>query len=91
MVVEQTAEGVASRSEGITDIKADIVELRRRLAVLEQAVVSGLTRPFASSRTSQKQRPEMTLPPQSCADLATRLGVSTGTLLKTEQKGEAYF
>ena len=33
----------------------------------------------------------MTLPPQSCADLATRLGVSTGTLLEAEQKGEAYF
>jgi hypothetical protein len=38
MVAKQTAVGIA-------DIKADIVELRRRLAVLEQAVVSGLTRP----------------------------------------------
>jgi len=54
MVAKRTAEGIA---DIIADIKADIVELRRRLAVLEQAVVSGLTRPFASSRTSQKQRP----------------------------------
>lgn len=79
------------KSEAIADMKADIVELRRRLAVLEQAVVSGKQRPFASSRTSQRQRPQMTLPPQSCADLARRLGVSTGTIEEAYDKGETYF
>ncbi len=33
----------------------------------------------------------MTLPPQSSNDLAKRLGVSTGTLVQADEKGEAYF
>ena len=62
------------KSEAISELKAEMAELKRRLAVLEQAVVSGQPRPFANSRTPQKQRPPMTLPPQSSNDLARRLG-----------------
>lgn len=79
------------KAEAISELRADMVELKRRLAILEQAVVSGYQRAFTSSKTSQRQRPQMTLPPQNCADLARRLGVSTGTLLEAEQKGETYF
>lgn len=79
------------KDQAIAELKADIVELKRRLAVLEQAVVSGQQRPFTSSKTSQKQRPLITLPPQSCADLARRLGVSTGTIEEALDKGETYF
>ena len=92
--VETKAPDVAQeKSEAISELKAEIVELKRRLAVLEQAVVSGQQRPFANSRTSQsqRQRPPMTLPPQSSNDLARRLGVSTGTLEQADEKGEAYF
>ena len=79
------------KDDALAELKTDIVELRRRLAVLEQAVVSGKQRQFANSKTPQKQRPLITLPPHSCADLARRLGVSTGTILEAEQKGEASF
>ena len=84
-------EAEKEKSDAIAELKSDIVELKRRLAVLEQAVASGKQRPFASSKTSQKQRPLTMLPPQSYADLARRLGVGTGTILEADQKGEAYF
>lgn len=90
-VESKAPDAAKEKDQAIAELKADIVELKRRLAVLEQAVVSGQQRPFTSSRTSQKQRSLMTLPPQSCADLARRLGVSTGTIKEAEQKGEAYF
>lgn len=92
-VETKTPDVAKEKDQAIADLKADVVELKRRLAVLEQAVVSGLPRPFANSRTShsQRQRPQMTLPPQSCADLARRLGVSTGTIEEADQQGEAYF
>jgi hypothetical protein len=90
-VETKTPDAAKEKDQAIADLKADVVELKRRLAVLEQAVVSGLTRPFANSRTSQKQRLPMTLPPQSSNDLARRLGVSTGTLKQADEKGEAYF
>lgn len=92
-VETKTPDAAKEKDQAIAELKADIVELQRRLAVLEQAVVSGVgkQRAFASSRTPQKQRPQMTLPPQNCADLARRLGVSTGTIEEAEQKGETYF
>ena len=92
-VKTETPDAAKEQSEAISELKAEIVELQRRLAVLEQAVVSGQQRPFVNSRTShsQRQRPQMTLPPQSCADLARRLGVSTGTIEEAYQQGEAYF
>lgn len=90
-VETKTPDVAKEKDNAIAELKTDIVELRRRLAVLEQAVVLGKQRPFASSRTSQRQRPQMTLPPQSCADLARRLGVSTGTIEEAYDKGETYF
>ena len=90
-VETKTPDAAKEKDQAITDLRADVVELKRRLAVLEQAVGAGLSRPFANSRTSQKQRPPMTLPPQSSNDLARRLGVSTGTLEQADEKGEAYF
>lgn len=83
-------EAEKEKSDASAELKSDIVELKRRLTVLEQAVVSGKQRPFAHSKSSQQQRPQIMLPPQNCADLAKRLGVTTGTLLDAEQKGEAY-
>ncbi len=92
-VESKAPDAAKEKDQAIADIKADVVELKQRLAGLEQAVVSGLPRPFANSRTSQsqRQRPQMALPPQSCADLARRLGVSTGTIEEALDKGEAYF
>ena len=90
-VETKTPDVAKEKDQAIADLKAEMAELKRRLTVLEQAVVSGQTRPFANSRTSQKQRPPMTLPPQSSNDLARRLGVSTGTLEQADEKGEAYF
>jgi hypothetical protein len=62
------------KDDALAEFKADIAELKQRLMVLEQLVV-GKQRPFRS-KTSQKQRPQTILPPQSGADLARRLGVS---------------
>ena len=90
-VETKTPDAAKEKDQAISGLKADVVELKRRLAVLEQAVFSGQQRPFTSSRTSQRQRLLMTLPPQSCADLARRLGVSTGTIEEAYDKGEAYF
>ena len=83
-VESKAPEATQEKSEAISELKAEMAELKRRLAVLEQAVVSGQQKPFANSRTSQRQRPLATLPPQSCADLARRLGVSTGTIKEAE-------
>lgn len=90
-VETETPDAAKEKDQTILELKADMAELKRRLAVLEQAVVSGLPRPFANSRTSQRQRPPATLPPLSCADLARRLGVSTGTIEEADQQGETYF
>ncbi len=84
-------EVVEEKDDALAEFKADIAELKQRLMVLEQAVVSGKQRPFARSKTSQKQRPQTILPPQSCADLARRLGVSPDTIEEAYQKGSAYF
>lgn len=79
------------KDSALTELRADIAELRRRLIVLEQAVVSGKQQAYFRSKTPQKQRPLPMLPPQSCADLARRLGVSPDTISEAYQKGEAYF
>ena len=84
-------EAAEEQDTAIAELRADITELQRRLMVLEQAVVSGKQRTGASSKTSQKHRPQTMLPPQSCADLARRLGVSPDTVEEAHQKGEAYF
>jgi hypothetical protein len=78
------------KDDALAEFKADIAELKQRLMVLEQAVASGKQRPFRS-KTSQKQRAQTLLPPQSCADLARRLGVSPDSLEEAYQKGSAYF
>ena len=92
-VETETPDAAKEKDQAISGLKADMAELKRRLAVLEQAVVSGQQRPFANYKTSpsQRQRPQMTLPPQSSNDLARRLGVSTGTLEQADEKGKAYF
>jgi hypothetical protein len=83
-------EAAKEKDDALAEFKADIAELKQRLMLLEQAVVSGKQRPFGS-KTPQRQRPQTLLPPQSCADLARRLGVSPDSLEETYQKGEAYF
>lgn len=87
----EVQEVAKEKDDAIAEVKADIVELKRRMMVLEQAVVSGKQRSFTNSRASQKQGPLPLLPPQSCADLARRLGVNPDTLEEAYQKGEAYF
>jgi hypothetical protein len=84
-------ETAKEKDDAIAELKTDIAELKRHLMVLEQAVVSGKQRPKARSKTSQEQRPQVMLPPQSCTDLARRLGVSPDTIEEAYQKGEAYF
>jgi len=78
------------KDDALAELRADIAELKQRLMILEQAVVEK-QRPFARSKTPQKQRPQTILPPQSGADLARRLGVSPDSLEETYQKGSAYF
>ena len=84
-------EAAKEKDDAIAELRADIAFLKQRLMVLEQGVVSGKQRPKAHSKTSQIQRPQTMLPPQSCTDLARRLGVSPDTIEEEFQKGEAYF
>jgi hypothetical protein len=60
------SEAAKEKDSALAELKADIAELKRRLMLLEQAVV-GKQRPFGS-KTPQRQRPQTLLPPQSCAD-----------------------
>lgn len=61
-------EAAKEKDDAIAELRADIAFLKQRLMVLEQAVVSGKQRPKARSKTSQIQRPQTMLPPQSCTD-----------------------
>ena len=76
----------------IAELKMDVAQLQQRLTILEQAVTSG--RQFSKTqraRTEILAKPQPSLPPQTIANLARRLGVSTSTTEEAYQKGEAYF
>lgn len=88
--VPQVAEPVLG--EEIFELKADIAQLQQRLTILEQAVASGRQFSKTKSRTSIQPKPQPSLPPQTIANLARRLGVSTSTIDGVCQKGDdAYF
>jgi hypothetical protein len=78
------------KDNAIAELRADITQLQRRLAVMEQAIVSRQQLKSAKSRTSYHAAPPK-LPPQTLSELARRLGVGTGTVESAYQKGEAYF
>lgn len=87
----KVAEAANEKSDALAELKADVAQLQRRLMILEQAVISGKQRTGANSKTAHQHRPQPMLPPQSCAELARRLGVSPDTVEEAHQKGEAYF
>ncbi len=81
---------VDTQDDEIASLKADMAQLQQRLAILEQAVMSGQR--FSKSTTSHyRTRQSTVLPPQSGADLARRLGTSPSTVEEASQKGESYF
>ena len=47
-VETETPDAAKEKDQAIADLKADVIELKRRLAVLEQAVVSRPSRPLTS-------------------------------------------
>ena len=76
----------------IAELKTDVAQLQQRLTILEQAVTSG--QQFSKTRRARTEilaKPQLSLPPQTIANLARRLGVSTSTTEEAYQKGEAYF
>jgi DNA-binding CsgD family transcriptional regulator len=80
----------AKLDDAIAPLKEDIAQLKRRVAVLEEASVT--PRQFKSAkRTSHQYGTSPVLPPQTSSELARRLGVSAGTVEQAWQKGEAYF
>ena len=79
------------KRDEIAELKADVAQLQQRLTILEQTVASGRQFSKTSSRTSIQPKPQPSLPPQTIANLARRLGVSTSTTEEAYQKGDAYF
>ena len=75
----------------IARLKADVAQLQQRLTILEQVVTSGRQFSKTRARTEIQPKPQPSLPPQTIANLARRLGVSTSTTEEAYQKGEAYF
>ena len=76
----------------IAELKTDVDQLQQRLTILEQAVTSGQQfSKIRRARTEILAKPLLSLPPQTIANLARRLGVSTSTTEEAYQKGEAYF
>ena len=75
----------------IAELKMDVAQLQQRLTILEQAVTSGRQFSKTRARTEILAKPQPSLPPQTIANLARRLGVSTSTTEEAYQKGEAYF
>ena len=81
-----------AKDDEIAELKADVAQLQQRLTILEQAVTSG--QQFSKTRRARTEilaKPQLSLPPQTIANLARRLGVSTSTTEEAYQKGEAYF
>lgn len=87
----KVVEAAPEKGDEITELKADIAQLMRRLTILEQAVASGKRFNSGKSRTSHQYGPPPVLPPQTSAELGRRLGVTAGTVEEAAQKGEAYF
>ena len=75
----------------IAELKMDVAQLQQRLTILEQAVTSGRQFSKTRARTEILAKPQPSLPPQTIANLARRLGVSTSTTDLAYQKGEANF
>ena len=68
------------QGDEIAELKTDVAQLQQRLTILEQAVTSG--RQFSKTRRARTEilaKPQLSLPPQTIANLARRLGVSTST------------
>ena len=78
------------KDDAIAELRDDFAQLQRRLAVVEQAVVSRQQLKSAFPRKSYHAPPPK-LPPQTLSELARRLGVGTGTVEEAHEKGEAYF
>ncbi len=85
-----TKSHMVADEEAITQLKADLIQLQRRMAIVEEALVSG--RRFNSGkRASRQYGAPPGLPPQTLSELARRLGVNVGSVEEAERKGEAYF
>jgi len=78
-------------SDAIVELKADLAQLHRRLAVLEQAFVSGQRFNSTRPRKSNQYGASPVLPPQTLSELARRLGVNASTVEEAWLKGEADF
>ena len=75
----------------IARLKADVAQLQQRLTILEQVVTSGRQFSKTRARTEIQPKPQPSLPPQTIANLARRLGVSGSTIEEAYQKGEDSF
>lgn len=76
--------------DAIAPLKEDVAQLKMRVAVLEEALVS--QKHFKPvKRTSHYYGAPPVLPPQNSVELARRLGVTASTVEEAHQKGEAYF
>lgn len=76
--------------DAIAQLRTEMVQLQKRLAILEEAVLSGRRQFNPTKRTSRQYGPPV-VPPQTLSDLARRLGVGEGTVEEAYQKGEAQF
>lgn len=81
----------SEKDEEIASLKADIAQIMRRLAVLEEAVASGKSRSSAQYRTFTLPHSSPSLRPLKSDELGRRLGVNPNTIEQEALKGEADF
>ncbi|MBE9039707.1 hypothetical protein IQ235_02715 [Oscillatoriales cyanobacterium LEGE 11467] len=74
------------------EMTEEMTQMRQRLGVLEAALATSTrTRSYSQSRNSASTRPAPTLPSQTSANLARRLGVTAESLKEAQGKGEEHF
>ena len=76
----------------LASLKAEMAEMRQRLGVLEAALATSTrSRNYPPSRNHASARRTPTLPSQTSANLARRLGVTAESLKEALGKGEEHF
>lgn len=94
-IIKQFFEGAQGSQDSLTAIatlQTEVVQLQRRLAVIEEAIAKGKHRTGTPSKTASVAPPKSghihALTP---IELAKRLGVSPDTILAEAFKGDAHF
>lgn len=81
----------SQKDDTIASLEADMARIKHRLRVLEEEVTSIKQRRGGKSQTYPFPSSPIKPPPQTLAQLASRLGVSESSIEEASEKGEDYF